>query len=79
MTDDPYDRLLGALGPDPGCDICLSQLAAWADQMQAGLDASAAFPEIARHLRNCPACREDAEALLALLKLPDLTGETEAT
>jgi hypothetical protein len=45
----------------------MAQLAAWADQKQAGLDADAAFPGVARHLHNCAACREDAEGLLVML------------
>ena len=68
MTSDGIiDILLGGPDPDPGCDATMSQLAAWADQKQAGLDADAAFPGVAAHLRYCAGCREDAEGLLAAL------------
>ena len=50
MTSDGIiDILLGGPDPDPGCDATMSQLAAWADQKQAGLDADAAFPGVAAH------------------------------
>jgi len=66
-SDEIIDILLGGPDPDPGCDATMSQLAAWADQKQAGLDADAAFPGVAAHLHNCASCREDAEGLLVML------------
>lgn len=67
MTSNVIDALLGDPQPDPGCDECISQLALWAEQVDAGLDAEANLPALATHLRNCVACREDAEGIIALL------------
>lgn len=67
MTDRLIFDLLGDPGPDSGCDSCLEWLAAWADATRRGDDAAAKYPDVATHLRNCEACREDAEGLIALV------------
>ena len=68
MTSSIIDALLGDPQPDPGCDEVMSRLAVWAEQTHAGLDAGANLPELATHLQNCAACREDAEGLIAILR-----------
>ena len=68
MTDRLVRDLLGDPAPDPGCESCLEWLAAWADARHRGEDADARYPGVATHLRNCPACGEDAEGLTALLE-----------
>ncbi len=67
MTSSIIDAFLGDPRQDPGCDECMSQLAVWAEQLHAGLDARTNLPALATHLRNCAACREDAEGIVALL------------
>lgn len=67
MTSSIVSTLLGDPQPDPGCDELMSRLAVWAEQTHAGLDAEANFSALATHLRNCAACREDAEGLVAIL------------
>lgn len=65
MTDRTLvTKLLGRAGPDPGCDEGFEVLDQYADLVAAGRDAEAAFPQVAAHLRNCDACREDTEGLI---------------
>ena len=68
MTSRIINTLLGDAHPDPGCDEVMSRLAVWAEQARAGLDVAANLPELATHLKNCAACREDAEGLIATLR-----------
>jgi hypothetical protein len=69
MTDrDPLVRLLGTAGADAGCDDGFTLLAAYVEGELEGRDVGAHFPELARHLRNCAACAEDHEGLLALVR-----------
>lgn len=72
MADDTAGRvagLLGPPGPDIGCDACFDALDLYAELLSAGADADAEerIPGMARHLRGCPACREDLDGLVALL------------
>jgi hypothetical protein len=68
VTSSIISTLLGDPQPDPGCDEVMSRLAVWAEQTHAGIDAEAHLPELATHLQNCAACREDAEGLVAILR-----------
>jgi hypothetical protein len=65
---DPLTRLLGVVGEDPGCEGGLVLLAEYVEAELGGRDASALFPGVFAHLRNCPACEEDYRGLLALAR-----------
>ena len=61
-------RLLGPSAPEVGCDECFDQLDRFVDLEAAGADADAAVPGLRAHLEGCPACREEHESLLALVR-----------
>jgi hypothetical protein len=61
------DRLLGAPGPDVGCDVCFDELDRFIELELAGADVDVALPGMREHLEGCPACREEHESLLALV------------
>jgi hypothetical protein len=66
--DDPrLERLLGPATPEVGCDECFDRLDEFIELELAGLDADAAVPGLRAHLDGCPACREEHDALLALV------------
>lgn len=50
------------------CDACFSKLDRYAEITLAGQDAARFMPRVDSHLRHCPACREEYEALLSALK-----------
>ena len=60
-------RLLGNAGEDAGCEGALARLAEYVESEFTGHDMTRNLPTIAEHLRNCPACAEDYEGLLALV------------
>lgn len=68
MRHDGLERLLGRPGRDPGCDLGFSQLDRYCDALRRGEDVERQFPDLVRHIQNCPACREDTEGLLAALE-----------
>jgi hypothetical protein len=68
MKRDWLERLLGLPGRDPGCDIGFTQLDRYCDAVRRGEDVERQFPDLVRHIQNCPACREDTEGLLAALE-----------
>lgn len=61
-------RLLGHPGRDPGCDAVFELMDEYAELRAGGEDAARRLPEVAAHLRDCTACREDVEGLEALLR-----------
>lgn len=61
-------RLLGPAGPEIGCDECFDALDRYVELQVAGLDPDAAIPGLRAHLDGCPACREEHESLLALVR-----------
>ena len=61
-------RLLGPGGPEIGCDACFEELDRYVDLEAAGKDADAAVPGLRAHLEGGPACREEHESLLALVR-----------
>jgi predicted anti-sigma-YlaC factor YlaD len=65
MTDPLLDRLLGSADADPGCDATFELLDRYVDAVVRGDDVASQYAGVLVHLRNCPACREDAEGLLA--------------
>ena len=69
MTDnDTLARLLGRPGEDAGCEGGLAVLAEYVESETEGRNVHELFPGLAAHLRNCPACAEDYEGLLALTR-----------
>jgi anti-sigma factor RsiW len=64
---DLLGRLLGPGEPELGCDECFAHLDRYVDLEARGGDADAAVPEMAAHLRGCPACREEHASLRALV------------
>ena len=67
-TNELLGRLLGPAGPEVGCDTCFEELDRFVDLEAAGQDADAAVPGLREHLEGCPACREEHESLLALVR-----------
>ncbi len=61
-------RVLGPDGPELGCDECFAELDRFVELEVAGVDAGAAVPGLQAHLEGCPACREEHESLLALVR-----------
>jgi hypothetical protein len=71
MSDPDRDliaRLLGPAEPEVGCDECFAELDRYVELELAGADADAAVPGLRAHFAGCPACREEHESLLALLR-----------
>jgi len=62
------NQLFGPAGPEVGCDECFEQLDRFVELELSGADADAALPGLRAHLRGCPACREEHESLVALLR-----------
>lgn len=61
--------LLGPTGPEVTCDECFERL----DEYVEGRH----VPGMAAHLEGCPACREDYESLLALVRGEGGSAPTE--
>lgn len=68
MRHERLEHLFGSPGRDPGCDSGFSQLDRYCEAVRRGEDVERLFPDLVRHIRNCPACREDVEGLLAALE-----------
>lgn len=69
MTDPERVRdMLGHSASDHGCDACFEVMDEVAEAQAAGEDISRRFPEVAAHVRDCAACREDLEGLRAHLE-----------
>ena len=64
--DRTIGRLLGPAAPEASCEECFALLDVYVDRELATGDAARAMPELAAHLRGCPACAEDHASLLAL-------------
>jgi predicted anti-sigma-YlaC factor YlaD len=62
--------LLGPAGPEIGCEECFDRLDEYVENR--------AVPGMAAHLEGCPACREDYQSLLALVRDEDESARTEA-
>jgi hypothetical protein len=61
-------RLLGPDGPEIGCDVCFAELDRYVELEVVGAGADAAIPGMRAHLDGCPACREEHDSLLALVR-----------
>jgi hypothetical protein len=62
--------LLGPTGPELSCEECFEHL----DEYVEGREVHG----MAAHLEGCPACREDYESLLALVRHEDGGAQTGA-
>jgi predicted anti-sigma-YlaC factor YlaD len=60
--------LLGPAGPEIGCDECFERLDEYVELELAGTDPEGAVPGMRAHLEGCPACREDYDSLIALVR-----------
>jgi predicted anti-sigma-YlaC factor YlaD len=69
--------LLGPTGPEIGCDECFERLDEYVELELAGSDAELAVPGMRAHLEGCPACREDYDSLVALVRDEDESARTE--
>jgi anti-sigma factor RsiW len=67
-TRETLGRVLGPAGPELGCDECFEQIDRYVDIELTGGDADSAVPGMAAHLDGCPACAEEHESLVALLR-----------
>ena len=67
-TDRTLRRTLGPAGPELTCEACFEELDRYVEVELAGGDADAAVPGMSAHLRGCPACADDHESLVALLR-----------
>jgi hypothetical protein len=68
MNDDTLRRLLGPAEPEIGCDACFDELDRYVEAEVAGADPDAVVPGLRAHLEGCPACREEHDSLLALVR-----------
>jgi predicted anti-sigma-YlaC factor YlaD len=68
MSDDLLTRLLGTAGEDAGCEEAFALLAEYVEAELAGRQMAELLPAVAEHLRNCPACADDYQGLMALLR-----------
>ena len=68
MSDhDSITRLLGTPAEDAGCEGTLARLAEYVEGELGGRAVEELLPAVAEHLRNCPACAEDYEGLVAIV------------
>jgi hypothetical protein len=65
---DPLTRLLGFSGNDAGCEGGMAVIAEYVEVELSGRNAAELFPGLAAHLRNCAACAEDYEGVVALVR-----------
>ena len=62
-------RAVAATRPDElSCGECFEQLDRFVEMTLAGKNAAEAMPLVEDHLRRCRDCREEFEALLAVLR-----------
>lgn len=61
-------RVLGPTGPEVSCEQCFELLDRYVELEAERADADAALPGMRAHLEGCPACAEDHESLLALVR-----------
>ena len=64
-------RVLGPAGRELTCDECFDQVDRYAELVLAGADADALVPGMREHLQGCPACAEEHESLVALMRGDD--------
>lgn len=62
------DKILGPSAPELGCDECFEELDRYVELELSGQDPDAAIPGMRPHLHGCPACSEEHDSLVALLR-----------
>ena len=62
------DELLRVDAADPGCDPGIPILDQYVQIELDGGDPAARFPGLATHMRGCPGCRADHDALLEVAR-----------
>jgi hypothetical protein len=70
--------LLGPVGPEVSCEECFGRLDEYVELELAGADPELAVPGMAAHLEGCPACHEDHDSLVALVRDEDEGARTES-
>jgi len=65
---DMVGRFLGPAGPEVSCETCFDLLDRYVEAELAGVDPEAPMPGMRAHLDGCPACREDHDSLLDLVR-----------
>jgi hypothetical protein len=68
MNERDLRELLGTNREDSGCAEALEVLDRYAEAEVEGRDVEGLFPAVAEHLRNCEACMEDHDGLVALIR-----------
>jgi len=68
MTDHLFARLLGPVARELGCDECFDQIDRYVEVELAGRDPDAVIPGLRAHLAGCPACAEEHDSLLELVR-----------
>lgn len=61
-------KALASRPDELSCGECDAQVDRFAEMSLAGLGAADALPLVEEHLRNCPVCREEFEALMDVLR-----------
>jgi hypothetical protein len=65
------EQVLGPAEFEVTCEQCFELLDQYVELEVAGADADAHLPGLRAHLDGCPACHEDHESLLALVRADD--------
>jgi len=73
-VSDVIRSVLGPQGPEIGCDECFEKLDRYVEVELVGGDPDAAVPGMSEHLEGCPACSEEHDSLVALLRSPPTGG-----
>lgn len=68
MRKRALNRILGVPGTDPGCEAVFEVLDEYVEAVRRGEDVTETYAQVILHARNCIACREDTEGLLAALE-----------
>ena len=66
--EDRVGQLLDVAADDPGCEAVFDVLHVYVDALLSGKPAAEPFASVLSHLRQCLACREDAEGLLRAIE-----------
>jgi hypothetical protein len=66
---DRLQKLLGPGSPEVSCETCFAELDRYVElELRDPAGAERAVPGMRAHLEGCPACGEEHESLLELLK-----------
>lgn len=67
-------KVLATRPDEMSCGDCDARLDRFAEMTLRGRDASEALPLVEEHLRECPDCREEFEALMGVLRAAEREG-----